>query len=55
VLAGGAALAVLSVAAGLALGFYGQYGHFPANNPALTDKLVRTLSVCGAVVPPPPN
>ena len=48
-------LAGLSVAAGLALGFYGQYGQFPANNPTLTEQLVRRLSVCGPVVPPPPN
>ncbi len=48
-------LGFLSVVAGLALGFYGQYAHFPANNPALADQLVRRLSVCGAAVPPPPN
>jgi hypothetical protein len=55
VVAGAAALAGLSVATGLALGLYGQYSHFPANNPPLTEQLVRRLSVCGAVVPPPPN
>ncbi|HVT08145.1 MAG TPA: hypothetical protein VHO67_11845 [Polyangia bacterium] len=54
-LAAAAALAGLSIAIGLGLGFYGQYGQFPANNPALTDQLVRKLSVCGPVVPPPPN
>jgi 4-amino-4-deoxy-L-arabinose transferase-like glycosyltransferase len=54
-LAGAGVLAGLSVAVGLLLGFYGQYSHFPANNPPLTEQLVRRLSFCGPVVPPPPN
>ncbi|HVV17127.1 MAG TPA: hypothetical protein VHH90_07970 [Polyangia bacterium] len=54
-LAAAGTLGVLSVVAGLALGFYGQYAHFPANNPPLADQLVRRLSVCGSAVPPPPN
>jgi hypothetical protein len=53
--AAAATLGVVSMTAGLALGFYGQYAHFPNNNPPLADQLVRRLSLCGAVVPPPPN
>ncbi|MES1164615.1 MAG: hypothetical protein ABUR63_02555, partial [Verrucomicrobiota bacterium] len=49
------ALGAASAWAGLALGFLGQYAHFPNNNPPLADKLVRKLSLCGAVVPPQPN
>lgn len=55
VTAGALALGVLSSGTGLALGFYGQYAHFPNNNPALADKLVHKLSFCGPTVPPPPK
>ncbi|MFL5304218.1 MAG: hypothetical protein ACJ8F1_03345 [Polyangia bacterium] len=54
-LAAVAVLGILSMTAGLALGFHGQYNHFPDNNRPLAQRLVRRLSVCGAVVPPPPN
>jgi hypothetical protein len=54
-MAGVLALGILSAWFGLALGFFGQYVHFPANNPALADKLVHALSVCGDKLPPPPK
>ncbi|HVY39475.1 MAG TPA: hypothetical protein VHM31_16145 [Polyangia bacterium] len=49
------ALGAASAFAGLALGFLGQYAHFPNNNPPLGEKLVQKLSVCGAVIAPQPN
>ncbi len=55
VTAGALALGILSSVTGLALGFYGQYAHFPNNNPALADKLVHKLSLCGPTSPPPPK
>jgi len=51
-LAGTLALGVLTAWSGLALGFLGQYAHFPSNNPALANKLVQKLSLCGG--PPAP-
>lgn len=55
VMAAAVALGCLTSAAGLALGFYGQYAHFPAHNPELSDKLIRGLSVCRGPLPPPPK
>jgi hypothetical protein len=55
VMAAAFALGLLTSAAGLLLGFYGQYAHFPAQNPQLSDQLIRRLSVCGGALPPPPK
>jgi hypothetical protein len=39
-------LVLWTAAAGLALGFEGQYQHFRRNNPALLEKLEARLSFC---------
>jgi hypothetical protein len=39
-------LAPATVAAGVALGFEGQYQHFRQHNPALLDRLEKALSFC---------
>ena len=39
-------LALVTVGAGIALGFEGQYGHFRQHNPALLDRLEKVLSFC---------
>jgi hypothetical protein len=46
VAAGCIALAIATVAVGLALGFEGQYSHFRLNNPALLDRLIARFSFC---------
>jgi hypothetical protein len=55
VTAAGLTVALLSVWAGLALGFLGQYAHFPNNNPDLANKLVQKLSLCGGPPVPQPK
>jgi len=55
VMAAAVAMGLLTIGAGLALGFYGQYAHFPAHNPKLSDQLIRGLSVCHGPLPPPPK
>src|SRR4051812_22648188 len=39
-------LALVTVGAGAALGLAGQYGHFRQHNPALLDRLEKSLSFC---------
>src|SRR5262249_12941508 len=46
IVAGAVVAAVATVGAGAALGFEGQYKHFRLHNPALLDRLEKTLTFC---------
>jgi hypothetical protein len=46
VVAAAVVLGLATIAAGLALGFEGQYRHFHQHNPALLDHLEKALSFC---------
>jgi hypothetical protein len=46
VVAAAVALGLATIAAGLALGFEGQYRHFHQQNPALLDRLEKAFSFC---------